>query len=118
MISAGSSRPLLTTMSAPNLRAAPNRESARSIATMWLGLNSCAVIIAASPIGPAPRGVVSERNPHILGLSAVDEMAENPTAAAQALPVAAVAAVSAATARGDTRHQDPIADGQLLHRPR
>src|SRR6478672_5047703 len=54
MISAGSSRPLLTTMSAPNLRAAPNRESARSIATMWLGLNSCAVIIAASPIGPAP----------------------------------------------------------------
>ena len=54
MTSAGSSRPLLMTMSAPNLRAASSRESARSIATMWLGLNSCAVMIAASPIGPAP----------------------------------------------------------------
>ena len=45
---------LLTVMSAPNCFAASSRESARSIATMWLGLNNFAVSVAARPIGPAP----------------------------------------------------------------
>ena len=49
-----SSRPLLTTTSAPNCLAASSRLSARSMATMWLGLKSRAPMMAASPIGPAP----------------------------------------------------------------
>ena len=40
--------------SAPNRFAASSLESARSIATMWLGLNSRAPMIADSPIGPLP----------------------------------------------------------------
>ena len=36
----GPARPLLTTTSAPNCLAASSRLSARSMATMWLGLNS------------------------------------------------------------------------------
>ena len=52
--SSGSSATLLTVTSAPNCFAASSRASARSIATMWLGLNSRAPVIADSPIGPAP----------------------------------------------------------------
>lgn len=44
----------LTTTSAPNLRAASNRESATSMATMVRGLYNRAVRMAARPIGPAP----------------------------------------------------------------
>jgi len=53
--SAGSSASLLTVTSAPNwVRAFSRRESALSIATTFLGPYSRAVIIAASPTGPAP----------------------------------------------------------------
>jgi hypothetical protein len=50
----GSSVPLLITTSAPNCLAASSRLGARSMATTWLGVNSFAPRIAASPIGPAP----------------------------------------------------------------
>jgi hypothetical protein len=53
--SAGSSTSLLTVTSAPSWeRAFSRRESALSIATTRLGPYSRAVIIAASPTGPAP----------------------------------------------------------------
>ena len=45
-------RPLFTVTSAPNCLAASSRVSARSIATMWLGLNSRAPMMADRPIGP------------------------------------------------------------------
>ena len=110
------------------------------MATMWLGLNSRAPMMAASPIGPAPttattspglhRAVedadlvaggqdvgqhqdllvgdagrhrvgrrVGERDPDVLGLGAVDLVAEDPAAAAEALAVAALPAEAARAAR-------------------
>ena len=152
----GSSRPLLTTMSAPNCLAASSRLSARSMATTWAGLKSRAPIMAERPMGPAPddgdhvagrtwplstptsypvgrmsasmrmsssadpvgHGVgrgVGERDPDVLGLGAVDLVAEDPAAAAEALAVAAFAAVAARPAGGDAGHEDPVADGDVLH---
>ena len=49
-----SSRDGLTTTSAPNCLAASSRLSVRSMATMWLGLNRRAPMMAARPMGPAP----------------------------------------------------------------
>ena len=54
MTLSGSSRELLTVMSAPNCLAAWSLASDRSMATMWLGLYSRAPVIADRPIGPAP----------------------------------------------------------------
>src|SRR6185369_9663199 len=50
----GSSRALFTVTSAPNRLAASRRASDRPMATMWLGLYSRAVAIAARPTGPVP----------------------------------------------------------------
>ena len=54
MTLSGSSRELFTITSAPKYLAASSRASDKSMATMWLGLNSCAPAIAARPTGPAP----------------------------------------------------------------
>ena len=54
MTLSGSSRELLTVTSAPNCLAASSLASDRSMATMWLGLNSRAPVIADRPTGPAP----------------------------------------------------------------
>src|ERR1019366_7813088 len=51
----------------------------------------------------------------VLGLSAVDQVAENPASPAQALPVAGFAAVPAGTTRGDARHQHLVAGLDVLH---
>ena len=50
----GSSLLLSIATSAPNSSAFSSRDESRSIATMWPGEWSCAVMIVASPIGPAP----------------------------------------------------------------
>ena len=66
--------------------------------------------------GDRIRGVVGERHPHELGLRAVDEVAEDPATAADALPVAGFAAEAARAARRDARHEHAIARLHVLHR--
>ena len=60
---------------------------------------------------------VGERHPDVLGLGAVDLVAEDPAAAAEALAVAALAAEAARAARGDARHEHPVADGLTVFTP-
>ena len=47
-------------------------------------------LFVGDPVGHLVGGVVRERDPHIVGLGAVDEVAEDPPTAAQALPVTAL----------------------------
>ena len=54
-------------------------------------------------------GVVGERHARVLGLQAVDQVPEDPAAAAEALTVAALLAVAAAPARAHARHQHAVA---------
>ena len=71
----------------------------------------------SSSLTPAGTGYVdvsANGHPHVLGLRAVDEVAEDPAAAAQALPVATLAAEAARSARGDARDEDPIAGLDVL----
>src|SRR5690606_27185415 len=56
---------------------------------------------------------VGERDENTFGLGAVDAVAENPAAATEALPVAAIAAIAAPGTGGDARHQDAVADGDV-----
>ena len=58
---------------------------------------------------------VGERDPHVLGLGAVDRVAEDPAAAAEALAVAALPAEAAGAAGGDARDEHPVADLDVLH---
>ena len=58
---------------------------------------------------------VGERNADVLGLGSVDLVTEDPTAAAEALAVAALAAVAARAARGDARDEYVVADFDVLH---
>ena len=60
-------------------------------------------------------GGVGERHPDVLGLGAVDLVAEDPAAAAEALPVAALAAEPARAARGDAGDEHAVADLDRLH---
>src|SRR5690606_36550377 len=54
-------------------------------------------------------GEVGERYTHLLGLRAVDLVAEDPTAASKALAGVTLAAVAAGAARADARHQHAVA---------
>ena len=54
-------------------------------------------------------GGVRERHPRVLGLEAVDQVAEDPAAAAGAEAVAALLAEAAAAARGDARDEHAVA---------
>lgn len=74
-----------------------------------------ASVIVCDPVGYGVGGVLGERHPHVFGLRAVDQVAENPAAPIETLPVAALAAVPAAATRGDARNQDPITHGKLLN---
>ena len=56
------------------------------------------------------RGRVGEGHPDILGLGAVDEVAEDPAATTEALAVATLAAEPAGAARRDARDEDPVPD--------
>ena len=53
---------------------------------------------------------IGERDPHELGLRAVDLVAEDPAAAAEALAGVALPAVLARAARRDARHEHAVAD--------
>ncbi len=72
-------------------------------------------LLVARPDGARVGGRVGERNSDQLGLCAVDRVAEDPAAAAEALPVGALAAVPAAAAGGDAGHEDAVADSDALH---
>ncbi|EME65435.1 dehydrogenase [Rhodococcus ruber BKS 20-38] len=72
-------------------------------------------LLVAHPLGHTVGRVVGERHSHEFGLGAVDEMAEDPATAAEALAVAALAAEAAAAARGDARDEDPVAGCEVLH---
>src|SRR5207342_3304627 len=58
---------------------------------------------------------VGERHPDILSLSPIDLVAEDPAAAAEALPAPALAAEPAGPARGDTRDKHAVAGPDRLH---
>ena len=53
---------------------------------------------------------MSANGTHVLGLGAVDLVAEDPPAATQALAVPSLAAEAACAARGDARDEHPVAD--------
>jgi hypothetical protein len=60
-------------------------------------------------------GGVGERYPHIFGLGAVDEVAQDPAPTPQTLSVAALTAVAAHTAGdgGGAEHGHAVADGDI-----
>ena len=66
------------------------------------------VLVGDPGRGRVGRGV-GERDADVLGLGAVDLVAEDPAAAAEALAVAALAAEPARAARGDARDEHPVA---------
>ena len=70
-IARGSSRPLFTVTSAPNSLAASSLESARSMATMWLGLNSW-----ASDDGRETDGSGADDGDHVAGRHSAVEHAD------------------------------------------
>ena len=67
-------------------------------------------LFVGDAVGSEVGGGVGERHAYVLGLGAVDLVAEDPAAAAEALPVHAFAAVAARPAGRDARHQHPVAD--------
>ena len=71
--------------------------------------------LVAHPVGDPERGGVGVRHPDVLGLRAVDLVAEDPAAALQALPVARLAAVPAASAGADAGDQNTVAGAQTAH---
>ena len=68
-----------------------------------------------TPSGIRIGGVVGERHPDVLGLGAVDHVAEDPAAAVQALAVAALAAVPAGAAGADAGDQHAVAGADAAH---
>ena len=68
-------------------------------------------LLVGELIGDLVDGVVGERDARVLGLEAVDQVAEDPAATAEALSVAALLAEAAAPAGGHAGEQDPVAGG-------
>ena len=66
-------------------------------------------LLVAQPLRDLVDGVVGERHARELGLQPVDQVAEDPATAGQALAVAALLAVAAAPARAHARHEHAIA---------
>ena len=106
-----------------------------SIATMWLRLYNLVVRIAASPMGPAPTMaastiICSSLTPsgilwvelsangtrNVLDLNAINDVAQDPAATANALSVAAVPAASTTAVRRNAGHQQAIADCEVPYR--
>ena len=69
-------------------------------------------------VGQGVRARVGERDPDVLGLGAVDQVAEDPAAAALALAVAALAAEAAASAGADAGDQHPVTGRRSARRRR
>jgi hypothetical protein len=119
--SAGFSASLLTVTSAPNADVAvqhadlePGRED----------VGQEQHLLVAEPLGNLVEAVVGEGDAGQLGLGAVDQVPENPAAAALALPVHPLAAVLAAPAGRDAGDQHAVALAHVLdgvagldHRP-
>ena len=70
---------------------------------------SISICSSVTPGGHRVGRGVGERDPDVLGLGAVDQVAEDPAAAAEALAVAALAAEPARAAGGDARDEHPVA---------
>ena len=70
---------------------------------------------SVTPVGNRVRRRVGERHPHELGLRAVDQVAEDPTATTDAQPVVTFAAEPARAARRDARHEHAVAGLHVLH---
>src|SRR5580693_6683966 len=66
-------------------------------------------LVVGRAVGNPERGRVGERHADVLGLGAVDRVAEDPAAAGQALPVAGRTAVLACPARADAGDQHAVA---------
>ena len=72
-------------------------------------------LLVGHAVGSEVGGGVGERHPDLLGLRAVDQVAEDPAAAAEALAVAALPAEAAGAAGGDAGHEHAVADLAVLH---
>src|SRR5580704_17060010 len=72
-------------------------------------------LLVAEAARYAVGGGVGERDADVLGLGAVDRVAEDPAAGAQALPVASLAAEPAGPAGADAGDQHAVALRQRLH---
>jgi hypothetical protein len=68
-----------------------------------------------TPSGHRVRRRVSERDAHVLGLRPVDQVAEDPAAATQALPVAPLTAEAARAASGDAGDEHAVTRDDVLH---
>jgi hypothetical protein len=71
-------------------------------------------VFVADPVRRPVGGVLREGNPHILGLGAVDQVAEHPAASGAALTVAAFAAEPATRAGGDAGDEHVVTGMQVL----
>jgi hypothetical protein len=72
-------------------------------------------LLVGHAVGHGVGRQVGERHADVLGLGSVDLVAEDPAAAAQALPVPALAAEPACPARGDAGDEHPVAGPDPLH---
>src|SRR6266699_971502 len=72
-------------------------------------------LLVAHAVGNPVRGGVGERHADVVGLSAVDRVAEDPAPAAQALPVTSFAAEPAGPAGADAGDQHPVTRPQPAH---
>src|SRR5580700_6584096 len=72
-------------------------------------------LLVAEAAGYAVGGGVGERDADVLGLGAIDLVAEDPAAGAQALPVAAFAAEPAGPAGADAGDQRAVTARQRVH---
>lgn len=66
-------------------------------------------VVALHGLGQTVHGQVREGNTDVFGLGAVDQVAQDPAATAQALAARLPPAVVAASAGGDARDEDPVA---------
>ena len=72
-------------------------------------------LLVAELIRDLVDGVVRERDAGVLRLEPVDQVSEDPAAAAEALAVASLPAEAATPARADAGQQHPVADGNRAH---
>src|SRR5271170_3585038 len=75
----------------------------------WQNVGQHEDFLVGRAVGNPERGCVGERHANILGLGAVNRVAEDPAAAGQALPVAGLTAVLACPARADAGDQYTVA---------
>ena len=72
-------------------------------------------LLVGHTVGHAIGRGVGKRHAHVLGLGPVDQMAQDPAAAPEALTEATLPTEPARTTRGDARDQHPVPDRHVLH---